>query len=61
MKPFYRDCFPPFLQPGERLIIASDYCHNAALPFVPAELRTPRTRPLSNSGYGARWGTLWAR
>ncbi|MEU9111862.1 hypothetical protein AB0D04_08740 [Streptomyces sp. NPDC048483] len=41
MKPMYRDCFPPFLQPGERLILASDYCHNSALPFVPAELRTP--------------------
>ncbi|MFF4951504.1 hypothetical protein [Streptomyces chattanoogensis] len=42
MKPMYRDCFPPFLQPGERLITASDYCHNAALPLVPAELCTPR-------------------
>ncbi|KPC59379.1 hypothetical protein ADL29_35625 [Streptomyces chattanoogensis] len=43
MKPEYRDCFQPFLQPGERLIIASDYYENTALPSVPAELRTPRT------------------
>ncbi|MGW2629497.1 hypothetical protein ACWC2K_09220 [Streptomyces chattanoogensis] len=45
MKPEYRDCFQPFLQPGERLVIASDYYENTALPSVPAELRTPRTPP----------------
>ncbi|MEU5208089.1 hypothetical protein [Streptomyces sp. NPDC020742] len=45
MRPDYRDCFPPFLQPGERLIIASDYYGNSALPSVPAQLRTPRTPP----------------
>ncbi|WP_261955375.1 hypothetical protein [Streptomyces nigrescens] len=41
MKPEYRDCFLPFLQPGERLVIACDYFANAALPSVPAELRAP--------------------
>ncbi|MGX1851026.1 hypothetical protein OIU91_16330 [Streptomyces sp. NBC_01456] len=45
MRPDYRDCFPPYLQPGERLIIASDYCENSGLPSVPAPLRTPRTPP----------------
>ncbi|MGW7492195.1 hypothetical protein [Streptomyces sp. NPDC054786] len=45
MRPDYRDCFQPFLQPGERLIVASDYCENTALPSVPAPLRTPRTPP----------------
>ncbi|MGI5259850.1 hypothetical protein [Streptomyces angustmyceticus] len=59
MKPFYRDCFPPYLQPGERLIIASDYCHNAALPFVPAELRTPRPpSPLEQRVRGALGNAL---
>ena len=42
MKPFYRDCFPPFLRPGERLIIASEDCRKSALPFVAAGLRTSR-------------------
>ncbi|MGA5561884.1 hypothetical protein ACPCUV_12015 [Streptomyces platensis] len=45
MRPEYRDCFQPFLQPGERLIVASDYYENSALPSVPAQLRTPRTPP----------------
>ncbi|MFI9080442.1 hypothetical protein ACIGW8_28925 [Streptomyces sioyaensis] len=45
MRPDYRDCFQPFLQPGERLIVASDYWENSALPSVPAQLRTPRTPP----------------
>ncbi|MEX2969227.1 hypothetical protein [Streptomyces sp. C184] len=59
MKPFYRDCFPPYLQPGERLIIASDYCHNAALPFVPAELRTPHPpSPLEQRVRGALGNAL---
>jgi hypothetical protein len=43
MKPEYRDCFLPFLHPGERLVIACDYLGNSGLPAVPAELRTPRT------------------
>ncbi|MFF4288995.1 hypothetical protein ACFY0R_27370 [Streptomyces sp. NPDC001633] len=43
MKPEYRDCFLPFLRPGERLVIACDYFANAALPSVPAELRAPTT------------------
>ncbi|MFF8784101.1 hypothetical protein [Streptomyces sp. NPDC015125] len=45
MRPDYRDCFQPFLQPGERLIAASNYWPNSALPSVPAQLRTPRTPP----------------
>ncbi|MFI9260355.1 hypothetical protein ACIGT4_22060 [Streptomyces sioyaensis] len=45
MRPDYRDCFQPFLQPGERLIVASDYWGNSALPSVPPRLRTPRTPP----------------
>ncbi|MFF7230509.1 hypothetical protein SAMN06272775_2577 [Streptomyces sp. 2323.1] len=45
MRPDYRDCFQPFLQPGERLIVASDYWENSALPSVPPKLRTPRTPP----------------
>ncbi|MFF3541050.1 hypothetical protein ACFYXD_04255 [Streptomyces platensis] len=45
MRPEYRDCFQPFLQPGERLIVASDYYENSALPSVPAQLRTPRIPP----------------
>ncbi|MFI1736716.1 hypothetical protein [Streptomyces sioyaensis] len=45
MTPEYRDCFQPFLQPGERLIVASDYWGNSALPSVPPQLRTPRTPP----------------
>ncbi|MET7801344.1 hypothetical protein [Streptomyces decoyicus] len=45
MRPDYRECFQPFLQPGERLIVASDYYENSALPSVPAQLRTPRTPP----------------
>ncbi|MFJ9466828.1 hypothetical protein [Streptomyces caniferus] len=45
MRPDYRGCFQPFLHPGERLLIASDYYENSALPSVPAQLRTPRTPP----------------
>ncbi|MFG2228384.1 hypothetical protein [Streptomyces sp. NPDC048644] len=45
MKPEYRDCYLPFLQPGERLIIATDHFANTALPAVPAALRTPQPRP----------------
>lgn len=45
MRPDYRDCFQPFLQPRERLIAASDYYESSALPSVPAQLRTPRTPP----------------
>ncbi|GAU70023.1 hypothetical protein SSP35_16_00180 [Streptomyces sp. NBRC 110611] len=45
MKPEYRDCFLPFLHPGERLVIACDYWPNTALPSVPAELRTPQGPP----------------
>ncbi|MFG2491458.1 hypothetical protein ACGFSD_10405 [Streptomyces caniferus] len=45
MRPDYRGCFQPFLHPGERLIVASDYYENSALPSVPAQLRTPRTPP----------------
>ncbi|SEE45194.1 hypothetical protein SAMN05428954_2663 [Streptomyces sp. 2112.3] len=45
MRPDYRGCFQPFLQPGERLIAALDHYENSALPAVPAQLRTPRTPP----------------
>ncbi|MEU8996666.1 hypothetical protein AB0C95_17960 [Streptomyces caniferus] len=37
MRPDYRGCLQPFLHPGERLIVASDYYENSALPSVPAQ------------------------
>lgn len=55
MKPEYRDCFLPFLRPGERLVIACDYFANTALPSVPAELRAPTT-PHAPSAFEERVG-----